>query len=104
VSILKAAKSGYAINALADSRIRSKNPAELISTYTADNPYVIHAWKLPEPEAVWFVQDSKIKLIPDGRPYSVTFTQRRALIEEGRSDKTHLWISMTAEPDDKLYR
>lgn len=104
ILILEAKKPGYAINALGRFRMHSKNPAELVSTYTPDNPYVIHAWKLPKAADVWSASHSKVKLIPDGRPYSVTFADRRASIEEGRSDKAHLWISMTAEPDEKLYR
>lgn len=104
--ILDAKKPGYDSSLPGGGyfRLRSKNPAELVSTYTQNNPYIVHAWKLPKAEAVWSARRSKVKLIPDGRPYSVTFADRRASIEEGHSDKAHLWISMTAEPDEKLYR
>ncbi|HEC12600.1 MAG TPA: carboxypeptidase regulatory-like domain-containing protein [Acidiferrobacteraceae bacterium] len=103
MTIWDATKPGYAINAIGDFRIRSNNRAELVTTYTPDNPYIISAWKLPEPGVVWSAQHSKVKLIPDGRLYSVTFADHRATIEEGQSDKAHLWISMTAEPDEKRY-
>ncbi len=99
ILILEAKKPGYAINAFGRFRIRSKTPAELVSTYTADNPYVVKAWKLPESEPVWEGKNKRIYMIADGRTYSLQFENQQINIIEGKSNNAHLWVSMVADPD-----